>query len=91
MQQINANNFNKSLSFALNKDVCNNSFVINQERNMQDLTEKVRNKLKSGMKISVIQRETQISRHMINKILKGVEVPHYLITTLNDYFKKFGE
>jgi len=58
---------------------------------MQDLTEKVRTKLKSGMKISVIQKETQISRHMINKILKGIEVPHYLITTLNDYFKKFGE
>jgi chorismate mutase len=58
---------------------------------MQDLVEKVRTKLQSGIKISVIQRETQVSRHWINKIIKGDEVPSYLITTLNDYFKKFGE
>jgi|APCry1669188910_1035180.scaffolds.fasta_scaffold51665_1 hypothetical protein len=58
---------------------------------MQELADKVRNKLKNGIKISVVQRETQISRHWINKIIKGDEVPHYLITTLNDYFKKFGE
>jgi hypothetical protein len=58
---------------------------------MQDLVEKVRSKLKSGIKISVLQRETKVSRHWINKIIKGQEVPPYLITTLNDYFKKFGE
>ena len=58
---------------------------------MQDLADKVRAKLQSGIKISVIQRETQVSRHWINKIIKGDEVPSYLITTLNDYFKKFGE
>ena len=58
---------------------------------MQDLTEKIRMKLNMCGNIKAIQRATDVSRHSINKIIRGEKVPAYIIVALNEYFKKFGE
>jgi len=58
---------------------------------MEDLINKVRIKLQSGIKISFVSQQTEVSKFWINKVIKGEKVPAYIIVALNEYFKKFGE
>lgn len=59
---------------------------------METSIETIKDILSSGRyNISVIERESEVSRNYMKKIVKGDKVPSYIILALDTYFKNLGK
>lgn len=61
-------------------------------KKMETSIETIKDILSSGRyNISVIERESEVSRNYMKKIVKGDKVPSYIILALDTYFKNLGK
>ena len=59
---------------------------------MDETIQTIKRMLSSGIyNISAIERETEVSRNYIKKIMNDEQVPSYIILALDGYFKKLGK
>jgi len=56
---------------------------------MDKIKQNIKETLTSGIyNISAIERQTEISRHWMKKIVNDEKVPCYIFMALNDYFNR---
>ena len=56
---------------------------------MDKIKQNIKETLTSGIyNISAIERQTEISRHWMKKIVNDEKVPSYIFMALNDYFNR---
>lgn len=59
---------------------------------MDMIIKNIRLNLNSGLyNISVIERETEVSRNYMKKIMANEKVPAYVIVALDTFFKNLGK
>lgn len=59
---------------------------------MDMIIKNIRLNLNSGLyNISVIERETEVSRNYMKKIMADEKVPAYVIVALDTFFKNLGK
>ena len=59
---------------------------------MIEQTEYVKTQLNKGIyNLSVVAKESFVSRPTLNKVKKGLPVSNTIIIALNDYFRRLGD